>query len=179
MRTIEEKAALGYTPRDFSLPRLPGRLREWLSPPGQPSFARPALLVIAGLAGLAYAWGANSANLEPFYGAAARSMSESWHDFLFGAFDPRGTVTVDKLPGALWMQALSLRILGFHVWAVVLPQIIEGLDDLGSLPGCTAAGRPGGRLGRSGGSGCQPGHDCVGARQRIRLAADLADGASR
>ena len=54
-------------------------------------------------------------------------MSTSWHDFLFGAFDPAGTVTVDKLPGALWVQALSLRVLGFHVWVLVLPQIIEGV----------------------------------------------------
>jgi 4-amino-4-deoxy-L-arabinose transferase-like glycosyltransferase len=66
------------------------------------------------------------ASVEPFYGAAARSMSESWHDFIFGAFDPAGTVTVDKLPGALWVQALSLRILGFHIWALVLPQVAEG-----------------------------------------------------
>lgn len=127
MRTIEEKAELGYGSRELSLPTPPGRVRKWFSPPGQPSFARPVLLATAGLAGLAYAWGANRANLEPFYGAAARSMSESWHDFFFGAFDPRGTVTVDKLPGALWMQALSLRVFGFHVWAVVLPQIVEGV----------------------------------------------------
>ena len=54
-------------------------------------------------------------------------MSQSRHDFLFGAFDPLGTITVDKLPGALWVQALSLRIFGFHIWAVVLPQIAEGV----------------------------------------------------
>ncbi len=65
-------------------------------------------------------------NLEPFYGAAARSMSQSWHNFLFGAFDPWGTVTVDKLPGALWVQALSLRLFGFHLWAIALPQVVEG-----------------------------------------------------
>ena len=51
----------------------------------------------------------------------------SWHDFIFGAADPWGTVSVDKLPGALWMQALSLRIFGFHVWALVLPQVVEGM----------------------------------------------------
>ena len=67
------------------------------------------------------------ASVESFYGAAARSMSESWHDFIFGAFDPAGTVTVDKLPGALWVQALSLRIFGFHIWALVLPQVVEGV----------------------------------------------------
>jgi 4-amino-4-deoxy-L-arabinose transferase-like glycosyltransferase len=101
--------------------------RVWRSPPDQPSWARPALLVVAGLACLAYAWDAGNVELEPFYGAAARSMSESWHDFVFGAFDPAGTLTVDKLPGALWPQALSLRLFGFHAWAVVLPQIVAGV----------------------------------------------------
>jgi 4-amino-4-deoxy-L-arabinose transferase-like glycosyltransferase len=104
-----------------SLPRF------WRSPPNQPPWARPALLAIAAVAGLAYGWGMNGAALEDFYGAAARSMSGSWHDFFFGAFDPAGTVSVDKLPGALWPQALSLRIFGFHVWAIVLPQVIEGV----------------------------------------------------
>jgi len=103
------------------------RARFWHSPPDQPPWARPALLAIAALAGLAYGWGMNGAALEDFYGAAARSMSSSWHNFFFGAFDPAGTVSVDKLPGALWPQALSLRIFGFHVWAIVLPQVIEGV----------------------------------------------------
>ena len=53
-------------------------------------------------------------------------MSGSWHNFFFGAFDPWGTVSVDKLPGAFWIQALSLRVFGFHVWAIVLPQVVEG-----------------------------------------------------
>jgi 4-amino-4-deoxy-L-arabinose transferase-like glycosyltransferase len=81
---------------------------------------------VAALAALAYGWGMGNVNLEPFYGAAARSMSESWYNFFFGSLDPWGTVSVDKLPGALWVQALSLRILGFHLWAIVLPQVIEG-----------------------------------------------------
>jgi hypothetical protein len=37
-------------------------------------------------------------------------MAHSWHDFFYGAFDPLGTVSVDKLPGALWIQALSVRL---------------------------------------------------------------------
>ena len=101
--------------------------RRGARPPDQPAWARPALLAIAVLAAVAYGWGMAGASVEPFYGAAARSMSESWHDFIFGAFDPAGTVTVDKLPGALWMQALSLRVFGFHIWALVLPQVIEGV----------------------------------------------------
>jgi 4-amino-4-deoxy-L-arabinose transferase-like glycosyltransferase len=98
----------------------------WRSPADQPAWARPALLAIAAVAAVGYGWGMAGASVEPFYGAAARSMSESWHDFIFGAFDPAGTVTVDKLPGALWVQALSLRIFGFHIWALVLPQVAEG-----------------------------------------------------
>jgi 4-amino-4-deoxy-L-arabinose transferase-like glycosyltransferase len=101
--------------------------RFWRSPVDQPPWARPALLAIAAIAALTYAWGMNGAALEVFYGAAARSMSSSWHDFFFGAFDPAGTITVDKLPGALWPQALSLRVFGFHTWAIVLPQVIEGV----------------------------------------------------
>jgi 4-amino-4-deoxy-L-arabinose transferase-like glycosyltransferase len=102
-------------------------LTPWRSPADQPAWARPTLLAIAALAAVAYGWGMAGASVEAFYGAAARSMSESWHDFIFGAFDPAGTVTIDKLPGALWVQALSLRIFGFHIWALVLPQVAEGV----------------------------------------------------
>ena len=102
------------------------RWQFWLSPPDQPRWARPSLLVVAALAALSYGWGMADATLETFYGAAARSMSQSWHNFFFAAFDPWGTVSVDKLPGAFWVQALSVRIFGFHVWAVVLPQVVEG-----------------------------------------------------
>jgi len=108
-------------------PRWRRFLTPWRSPADQPAWARPALLAIAALAAVAYGWGMAGASVEPFYGAAARSMAESWHDFIFGAFDPAGTVTVDKLPGALWLQALSLRVFGFHIWALVLPQVVEGV----------------------------------------------------
>ncbi len=32
---------------------------------------------------------------NPFYDAAVRSMGLSWHNFLFGAFDPRAMLAVD------------------------------------------------------------------------------------
>ena len=35
-------------------------------------------------------------------------------------------MTVDKLPGALWVQALSVRLFGLHLWAINLPQAVEG-----------------------------------------------------
>ena len=88
---------------------------------------RLALTAIAALAGLLYAWALGRDTLEYYYAAADRSMSMSWHDFIFGAFDPAGTITVDKLPGALWLQALSVRAFGMHTWAIILPQVIEGI----------------------------------------------------
>ena len=92
----------------------------------RPTVPRILLFLIAGLAGLTYAWGISQDALEPFYAAAVRSMAANWHNFFFGSFDPAGTVTLDKLPGAFWIQALSVRVFGYHTWAIVLPQVVEG-----------------------------------------------------
>jgi 4-amino-4-deoxy-L-arabinose transferase-like glycosyltransferase len=96
-----------------------------VSPRDQPAWARPALLVLTGLASFLYAW-SSSGYLEIYYAAAVRSMSANWHNFLYAAFDPAGTISTDKLPGAFWVQALSVRLFGLHDWAIVLPQIVEG-----------------------------------------------------
>lgn len=72
-------------------------------------------------------WGLAHESVHPYYAAAARSMSESWRSFAFGALDPSASISVDKLPGALWIQALSLRLFGPHVWALMLPQAAEGV----------------------------------------------------
>jgi len=82
---------------------------------------------VISLAALSYAWAINRDPLEPYYAAAVRSMSMSWHNFFFGSFDPAGTITLDKLPGAFWVQAALVWILGFHTWSVVLPQVLEGV----------------------------------------------------
>ena len=81
--------------------------------------------MVTALAALSYSWDTGS-TIEIYYAAAVRSMSERWHDFVFGAFDPLGTITVDKLPGALWVQAISVRLFGWHEWALLLPQAVEG-----------------------------------------------------
>src|SRR6185312_17446410 len=88
---------------------------------------RLALAAIAVVAGLFYAWALGQDTLEYYYGAAVRSMATSWHDFVFGAFDPAGTVTLDKLPGAFWLQALSVRAFGVNTLAMVVPQVVEGV----------------------------------------------------
>ncbi len=114
---------------ESTTPRRTGRrfrLAFWASPVDQPRWARPALLVVAAVAAFLYSWRAGP-YLEVYYAAAVRSMSMSWHNFFFGAFDPAGTVTLDKLPGAFWVQALSVRAFGVHTWAIVLPQVVEGV----------------------------------------------------
>jgi len=62
-----------------------------------------------------------------YYSAAVRSMSESWNAFLFGTFDSSGVMTVDKPPMALWVQALSVRVFGFHPLAILVPQALMGI----------------------------------------------------
>jgi 4-amino-4-deoxy-L-arabinose transferase-like glycosyltransferase len=103
------------------------RLAFWRSPADQPAWARPTLLALAAVAGFSYGWGMGNFPMEPFYAAAVRSMGSNWKDFFFAAVDPAGTATLDKLPGAFWVQALSVRIFGFHYWAVALPQVMAGV----------------------------------------------------
>src|SRR5205814_30759 len=94
------------------------------------SLARPRpelalLLIVAGVLDL-WALGRNGWANE-YYSAAVRSMSTSWHDFLYGSFDLAGVMTVDKPPLALWVQALSARIFGFHPLSVLVPQALMGV----------------------------------------------------
>jgi len=62
-----------------------------------------------------------------YYAAAVRSMSTSWHDFLFASMDKAGVMTVDKPPLALWIQALSVRVFGYHSLSILVPQALMGM----------------------------------------------------
>jgi 4-amino-4-deoxy-L-arabinose transferase-like glycosyltransferase len=62
-----------------------------------------------------------------YYSAAVRSMSSSWHDFLYTSMDPAGVMTVDKPPLSLWVQALSVRVFGYHQLSVLVPQALMGV----------------------------------------------------
>ncbi|GAA1603763.1 glycosyltransferase family 39 protein [Kribbella hippodromi] len=87
-----------------------------------------ALAAICLLAGMLYAWKIGDGQLgNTYYSAAVKSMTDSFPNFLFGSLDPYGVITVDKPPMALWPQAISVLIFGFHGWALLLPQVIEGV----------------------------------------------------
>ncbi|MEV6835627.1 glycosyltransferase family 39 protein [Streptomyces sp. NPDC051133] len=107
-----------------------GRRPPWRSPVGEPAYARPALLVVTVLAAVLYTWGIDHSQYHTFYADAVRSMTESWKAFFYGSFDPGNSITLDKLPGFLWPQALSARLFGFRPWALILPQVLEGVASL-------------------------------------------------
>ena len=78
------------------------------------------------LAAVLRLWNVKYAAQNPFYDAAVRSMDTSWHNFFFGAFDPGGTLAIDKPPVDLWLQVASTKLLGFTRTALALPEALGG-----------------------------------------------------
>ena len=64
---------------------------------------------------------------DPFYDAAVRSMTLSWHNFFFGAFEPGASVSIDKPPVDLWLQVASVKLLGFSSTTLKLPEALAGI----------------------------------------------------
>src|SRR6185295_11823233 len=111
-------------------PRLPAtgareriRARALTLPRPRPELA--ALLVVAGLLNL-WALSRNGWANE-YYSASVRSMSTSWHAFLYGSFDRAGVMTVDKPPLALWVQVAFVKVFGFHPLSMLVPQALMGV----------------------------------------------------
>lgn len=94
---------------------------------GFPMWERRALAVIVLFAAVMYGWEAAHASYHGFYAVAVKSMTTGWRAFIFGALDPNASITIDKIPGFLWPQALSAMVFGFHPWSLALPQSVEGL----------------------------------------------------
>jgi 4-amino-4-deoxy-L-arabinose transferase-like glycosyltransferase len=89
---------------------------------------RPELGVLIVLAAVLNLW-ALSRNgwANEYYSAAVRSMSSSWHNFLYASADASGVMSVDKPPLALWIQSLSVRLFGYHPLSVLVPQALMGI----------------------------------------------------
>ncbi len=110
--------------------------------------SRPELLGLLALTGVLNLW-ALSRNgwANDYYSGAVRSMSTSWHDFLFASLDHSGVMTVDKPPLALWVQALSVRVFGYHPLAILIPEALMGMASVALLYDLVAR-----RFGRVGGA---------------------------
>ena len=70
------------------------------------------------------------AESNTYYTAAVKAMLQSWHNFFFVAAEPGGSVSVDKPPVGLWLQAISAYFLGVNGFAVVLPQLLAGVGSV-------------------------------------------------
>jgi 4-amino-4-deoxy-L-arabinose transferase-like glycosyltransferase len=65
-----------------------------------------------------------------YYSAAMVSMLKSWPNFFYLAAEPGGSVSVDKPPVGLWIQAVSAFFFGVNGFAVLLPEILAGILSL-------------------------------------------------
>jgi 4-amino-4-deoxy-L-arabinose transferase-like glycosyltransferase len=102
------------------VPRTRGRAAEWV-------VAGAPIALITALGALLRLWAFDSVPGNPFYDAAVRSMSQSWHNLFFGAIDPSGQVAVDKAPADLWLQVAAVKLFGFDGVSVRLPEVIGAI----------------------------------------------------
>jgi len=89
--------------------------------------AAAGLAAVVALAAVLRLWSYGSVAANPFYDAAVRSMSQSWHNLFVGAFDPTAMSAVDKAPFDLWLQVASVKLLGWSSTALRLPELIAGI----------------------------------------------------
>lgn len=112
----------------LSLARLRTRTGRRALTVARPRPELVALLVLAAALNL-WALGRNGYANE-YYAAAVRSMASSWHAFLFNSFDSAGVMTVDKPPLSTWIQALSVRVFGYHPLSMLVPQALMGVGSV-------------------------------------------------
>lgn len=72
-------------------------------------------------------------NANEYYTAAVEAMLKSWSNFFFVAAEPGGSVTVDKPPLGLWIEAIFAYFLGVSGFSVSLPNILAGVFGIGLL----------------------------------------------
>ncbi len=85
-----------------------------------------ALAAVTVLAGALRLWSLAGVPTDPYYDAAIRSMPLSLHNFLLGAYEPGGSLAVDKPPIDLWLQVLSTQLFGFGSVTLKLAPALAG-----------------------------------------------------
>ncbi|WP_310795975.1 ArnT family glycosyltransferase [Herbiconiux daphne] len=82
------------------------------------------LVLLAAASAFTTLWALNLGQRSEYYAAIALSMSQNLSNFFFGAVDPAGTVSLDKIPGSYWVPALFVKAFGFSTWSVDAPNAI-------------------------------------------------------
>jgi 4-amino-4-deoxy-L-arabinose transferase-like glycosyltransferase len=116
-------------------PAPPSRKERLLrARPGDPAWARPALLALLVATALLYLVGlSRNGWANEFYAAAVQAGTKSWKAFLFGSVDSSNFITVDKTPLFLWPMELTARVFGLNSWSLLIPQALEGVATVGVL----------------------------------------------
>lgn len=102
------------------------RLSNSVRAMSRPPWRWLALALITGLAAALRLIDLGAVRVDPFYDAAVRSMGVSWHNFFFGAYEPGGSVSIDKPPVDLWLQVASVKLFGWGSVSLKLPEALAG-----------------------------------------------------
>ncbi len=108
----------------------PFRLRAWWTPRESTLGTMALVAIVVMAAALRFANLGALGEANHYYTAAVKSMLLSWHNFFFVAAEPGGSVSVDKPPVGLWLQAISAYVFGVNGFSVVLPQILAGISSV-------------------------------------------------
>jgi 4-amino-4-deoxy-L-arabinose transferase-like glycosyltransferase len=128
MRSIEAHTGAGAAAATAAGAAEPLRAWQGVARAALARIRRPELWSLIALAGVLNLWALSQNGwANTYYSAAVRSMSSSWHNFLFASLDPSGVMTVDKPPLSLWVQALSARVFGYHPLSLLIPQALAGV----------------------------------------------------
>ena len=108
--------------------------RFWRGPRSDPAWVRPALLALLLTTAAMYLWNLGASGwANSYYSAAVQAGTKSWKAFFFGSTDSSNFITVDKIPGSLWIMELSARLFGVNAWSILVPQALEGVAAVGIL----------------------------------------------
>ena len=95
------------------------------------------LSILAVFAACVYCWDVTAGSRSEYYSAFPVGMSKSLSNFWFGAMDPAGSITLDKIPGSYWIPAIFVWLFGYSAASVILPNALASIA-LAIVVACTA-----------------------------------------
>lgn len=82
------------------------------------------LIILTSLSLIANLYKITTDQKSEYYAAVVKSMSLNFKNYFFGAMDPAGIISVDKIPGSFWVPALFVHFFGFNQWTLIAPNAI-------------------------------------------------------
>jgi 4-amino-4-deoxy-L-arabinose transferase-like glycosyltransferase len=119
------RPAPAHTPTGRARAALRGLVR---GDEADPSWSRPALWLIALLAGVLTLWGlTRNGYANTYYAEAAQAATRSWRALFTNALDVSGSDSLDKGPLSNVLMGLSGRVFGFSSFSMLLPEALCGI----------------------------------------------------